>query len=115
MTFDFRIIHGVCEMVPTKQFILAVEQTPCTLKQIVKSLSKTMGSGKTKEVTLEEAFLYSDVTVCLCNNCVLKQYLSTYISLIEDYQNFALYSLPNLMNWNKLYWLKYFLFINIQC
>lgn len=59
-----RVVHGVCENVPTKlQYILAVEQTPCSLKQIVTSLSKAMGSGRTKEIPAEEFFLYKDATV----------------------------------------------------
>lgn len=56
----------MCETAPAKpQFILAVEQTPCRLKQVVKALSKAMGSGRTKEVAAEEAFLYSDMTVSM--------------------------------------------------
>lgn len=58
------MVHGVCENQPTKlQYILAVEQTPCTLKQIVGSLSKVMGSGRTREIPAEEFFLYKDATV----------------------------------------------------
>lgn len=53
------------EKLPKKQYILAVEQTPSKLKQIVKALSKTMGSGKVKDVVAEEAFLYKEITVCL--------------------------------------------------
>lgn len=59
-----RAIHGLCESIPEHlQFILAVEQVPCTLRQIVKSLSKAMGRSKTKEITSEEAFLYTDMNV----------------------------------------------------
>lgn len=57
-------MHGVCENQPAKiQYILAVEQIPCTLKQIVLSLSKAMGSGRTKDIAAEEFFLYKDATV----------------------------------------------------
>ncbi|XP_022909711.1 adenylate kinase 7-like [Onthophagus taurus] len=57
-----KIVHGIIELIPKKQFILAVEQTPCTLKQIIKALSQTMGTGKVKEIPKEDAFLYADFT-----------------------------------------------------
>lgn len=42
---------------PKKRYILAVEQTPCNLKSILKKLSKYMGNGKIDEVEREDAFL----------------------------------------------------------
>lgn len=52
------------EASPSKpQYILAVEQTPAKLKQVIKALSKTMGTGKTKNVSAEEALLYNELTV----------------------------------------------------
>ncbi|GJQ87854.1 hypothetical protein Trydic_g1126 [Trypoxylus dichotomus] len=53
-----RVIHNILEMVPSRpQYILAVEQTPCNLKQIVKSLSVAMGRGKVQSISKTEAFL----------------------------------------------------------
>ncbi|KAL3289002.1 hypothetical protein HHI36_003445 [Cryptolaemus montrouzieri] len=43
-------------------YILAVEQTPTSIKFVVKYISRALGSGKIQYVPLEEAFLYSDIT-----------------------------------------------------
>ncbi|XP_031327506.1 adenylate kinase 7-like isoform X2 [Photinus pyralis] len=61
-----KVVHGLMENAPSKpQYILAVEQMPSTLKQITKAISKTIGSGRTKEVFAEEAFLYKEITQSL--------------------------------------------------
>ncbi|XP_018322860.1 adenylate kinase 7-like [Agrilus planipennis] len=58
-----KVIHAVCENTPSKpQYILAVEQSASTLKQIVGALSKVMGTGRIKEVPQEEAFLIKNIT-----------------------------------------------------
>ncbi|XP_017781619.1 PREDICTED: adenylate kinase 7-like [Nicrophorus vespilloides] len=57
------IVHYTMEILPKKpQYILAVEQTPCKLRQITKALSKAMGSNRIKDVSKEEAFLYNNMT-----------------------------------------------------
>ncbi|KAK5648243.1 hypothetical protein RI129_003135 [Pyrocoelia pectoralis] len=57
-----KVVHGLMENVPNIQYILAVEQMPSTIKQITKAISKTMGSGQTKEAFAENAFLYKEIT-----------------------------------------------------
>ncbi|KAK4884795.1 hypothetical protein RN001_001066 [Aquatica leii] len=58
-----KVLFCLMEKTPSKpQLILAVEQTPSNFKQIVKALSKAMGSGRTKTVSAEEAFLYKEMT-----------------------------------------------------
>ncbi|KAF5274111.1 hypothetical protein FQR65_LT04509 [Abscondita terminalis] len=58
-----KVVFAVIDKTPTKpQVIVAVEQTPCNFKEVIKSLSKIMGSSRTKNVDLEEAFLYNDMT-----------------------------------------------------
>nr|CAD7445814.1 unnamed protein product [Timema bartmani] len=57
------IVHNVLEKFPDKvKFIFALDVAVSTLKQIVKAISKVLGSGKIKKVPKEEAFLYPQVT-----------------------------------------------------
>ncbi|KAK9728749.1 hypothetical protein QE152_g17073 [Popillia japonica] len=61
-----RVVHGILELVPSRpQYILAVEQTPCSLKEIVKSLSKAMGRDKVQYISKVEAFLDRSLTQTL--------------------------------------------------
>lgn len=51
-------------MQPKKpHYILAVEQQPCRIKNVITCMSKLLGQGRTKEVTEAEAFLYPGITV----------------------------------------------------
>ncbi|XP_045464592.1 adenylate kinase 7-like isoform X2 [Harmonia axyridis] len=64
------------------QYILAVEQTPASLKYIVKYISRTLGSGKIKYVVAEEAYLYPEIDHnifdCLTANIVMEpEYLTS--------------------------------------
>lgn len=54
-----------------KQYILAVEQFPAKLRQIVKALSNVMGTGEFKKIVKEEAFLYPEVTQQLYEKCTV--------------------------------------------
>jgi hypothetical protein len=59
-----RALHGLMERTPSKpQYILAVEQTPTTLKQFIRSLSKALSDNKVTNVIAEEAFLIKNMTV----------------------------------------------------
>lgn len=58
-----RVIHGIIETLPRKKYILAVEQTPCNLKNIIKALNKFMGNGKINVIEPMEAYLLTNVTV----------------------------------------------------
>ena len=59
-----RVLHGLMENTPAKpQYILAVEQTPTTLSQFVKTLSKVLSDNKVTNIIAEEAFLYKNMTV----------------------------------------------------
>lgn len=59
----FRVIHAIIDTTPKKKYILAVEQTPCNLKHIVKALNKFMGNGKINLIEPMEAYLLTNVTV----------------------------------------------------
>lgn len=63
------VVAAVMEQPPKKpKYILAIEQTMCTQKKIVKAIAKSLGSNKTKIVSKTDAFLWEDMTQIYYDN-----------------------------------------------
>ncbi|NXN87133.1 KAD7 kinase, partial [Bombycilla garrulus] len=56
------VLQTVAEHKPDFQYILAVDTSMHTLKELVKCISKNMGPGKTEEILKENAFLSRELT-----------------------------------------------------
>ncbi|KAF5400554.1 adenylate kinase 7 isoform X2 [Paragonimus heterotremus] len=56
------VIQSIMEVRPTKHYIIAKDESQCTLHEIIKAISKGLSTGKVKTVTREEAFLTGDLT-----------------------------------------------------
>ncbi|XP_067000043.2 adenylate kinase 7-like [Anabrus simplex] len=57
------LMYMLLETFPTKiKYILAVEQEASKLGNIIRAISKTLGSGAIKKISQEEAFLIPDMT-----------------------------------------------------
>ncbi|RZB40591.1 adenylate kinase 7, partial [Asbolus verrucosus] len=81
-----KALHGLMENTPPKpQYILAVEQTPSTLKQFIRSLSKALSDGKTTNVIAEEAFLYKNMTQTIFERCTINLNMEP-VFLVENLQ-----------------------------
>ncbi|XP_044264906.1 adenylate kinase 7-like [Tribolium madens] len=81
-----KALHGLMENAPPKpQYILAVEQTPTTLKKFVKTLSKALGDGKVTNVMSEEAFLYKNMTQTIFERCTVNLNMEP-VFLVENLQ-----------------------------
>ncbi len=59
------MLQNIADQKPKIRYIVAVDDSKVTLKQITKSVSKHLGTGKFKNVALEDALLNKDLTVCL--------------------------------------------------
>ncbi|CAH0551263.1 unnamed protein product [Brassicogethes aeneus] len=67
-----RVLHKLMDINPgTPQYILAVEPSPTSLKKILVALSKALGSGRTKNVSQAEAFLYNEFNQRFFDLCTL--------------------------------------------
>lgn len=55
------------------QYIVAVEETPTTLRKICNQLSRELGSGMCKNVPVEEAFFYPTIKVVPIFKCLCRQ------------------------------------------
>ncbi|XP_063232188.1 adenylate kinase 7-like [Bacillus rossius redtenbacheri] len=57
------IVYNIFEEFPEEiRYLLAVESPVATLNQITRAISKTLGTGKTNNVSIEEAFLLPQIT-----------------------------------------------------
>ncbi|XP_063919544.1 adenylate kinase 7-like [Zophobas morio] len=81
-----RVLHGLMENTPAKpQYILAVEQTPTTLSQFVKTLSKVLSDNKVTNIIAEEAFLYKNMTQTIFDRCMVNLNMEP-VFIVENLQ-----------------------------
>lgn len=58
-------MQHVIDQKPKARYLIAVDDSKVTLKQITKAISKGLGTGKMKNVLKEDALLNKEITVPL--------------------------------------------------
>ncbi|KAA3678531.1 adenylate kinase [Paragonimus westermani] len=53
---------SIVELRPTRHYIIAKDESQCTLHEIIKAISKALTTGKVKTVTREDALLIEELT-----------------------------------------------------
>ncbi|KAF8563359.1 hypothetical protein P879_09063, partial [Paragonimus westermani] len=56
------VIQSIVELRPSRHYIIAKDESQCTLHEIIKAISKVLTTGKVKTVTREDALLIGDLT-----------------------------------------------------
>ncbi len=59
----YRVIQNISDQKPKVRYLVAVDDSKVTLKQITKAVSKKLGTGKFKQVTKEDALLNKEISV----------------------------------------------------
>ena len=57
-----RVLQNICDKKPKVRYLLAVDDSKVTLKQITKAVSKAIGTNKVKNVSKEDALLNSEIS-----------------------------------------------------
>lgn len=61
------IIQNIADQKPKVRYILALDDSKSTLKQITRAVSKNLGTGKFKPVAKEDALLNKEMSVRIQN------------------------------------------------
>ncbi len=61
------VIQNIADQKPKVKYIIAVDDSKSSLKQITKAVSKNLGTGKVKVVQKEDALLDREITVIYSN------------------------------------------------
>lgn len=56
------VLQNICDKKPKVRYLLAVDDSKVTLKQITKAVSKAIGTNKVKNVSKEDALLNSEIS-----------------------------------------------------
>jgi adenylate kinase len=61
------VLQNIADQKPKARYIVAVDDSKSTLKQITKAISKNLGTGKFKQVPKEDALLNKELSVSRCD------------------------------------------------
>lgn len=61
--FQNSVLQNIADQKPKIRYLIVVDDSKVTLKQITKSVSKNLGTGKFKNGSLEDALLNKDLSV----------------------------------------------------
>jgi hypothetical protein len=59
------VIQNIADQKPKIRYLVVVDDSKVTLKQITRAVSKHLGTGKFKNAPLEDALLNKDISVLL--------------------------------------------------
>ena len=62
-TFSSRVMQSLADQKPKVRYLVAVDDSKSTLKQITKAVSRKLGTGKHKVMSKEDALLNKEITV----------------------------------------------------
>lgn len=65
------VIIRVAHVKPNEGYILAVDNSNSTLKEIVQAISTTLGSGEVKQYSKEEALLLPDINQIIIDSLTI--------------------------------------------
>jgi hypothetical protein len=76
-------LQNIADLKPKVRYLVAVDDSKLTLKQIVKAISKQLSTGKVKAIPKEDAFLIKEISVSgLFSITGLWQFELGYLSLV---------------------------------
>ena len=59
----YSVLQNIADARPKVRYLIAKDDAQNTLEEIVKSVSSSLGTGKVKQITKEEALLSKDIEV----------------------------------------------------
>lgn len=62
--YCYSVVLSLADGRPKVRYVLAVDESHNTLKEIVKAISAQLGNGKIKYISKEDALLNKDISVC---------------------------------------------------